>query len=55
MLFGVIAVMTGGFGGAHESKSAEPDRDVEALLPCFAIKSRALARIDDVVLILNVS
>ena len=54
MLFGVMAVMTGGFGGAHESRSAEPERDVEALLPCFAIIRRALARIEDVVLILKV-
>lgn len=46
--------MTGGFGGTQERRSADPDRDVEALLPCFPIISRALARMDDVVLILKV-
>jgi hypothetical protein len=54
MVDGAIAVMTGGFGGAQESKSAEPERDVEALLPCLAIIRREEARIEDVVLILKV-
>lgn len=49
-----MAVMTGGFGGVQDSRSAEPERDVEALLPCFAIKRRELARIEDVVDMLNV-
>jgi len=46
--------MTGGLGGAQERRSAEPDRDVEALLPCLAIMSSDEARMDDVVLMLNV-
>ena len=54
MVLGAMAVMTGAFGGTQDSRSAEPDRDVEALFPCFAIMRRALARIDDVVLMLNV-
>ena len=54
MVLGATAVMTGGFGGAQERRSAEPDRDVEALLPCFAIMRRALAKMEDVVLMLNV-
>lgn len=49
-----MAVMTGGLGGAHDNRSAEPERDVEALLPCFAIMRRDEARIDEVVLMLNV-
>jgi hypothetical protein len=46
--------MTGGLGGAHERRSAEPERDVEALLPCLAIIRREEAKIEDVVLMLKV-
>jgi hypothetical protein len=46
--------MMGGFGGAQESRSAEPERDVEALLPCLAIMRREEARIEEVVLMLKV-
>ena len=35
-------------------RSAEPDLDVEALLPCLAIKRRDEARMEEVVEILNV-
>ena len=49
MVLGATAVIIGAFGGAHAKRSAEPERDVEALLPCFATISRALARMDDVV------
>ena len=54
MVLGAMAVMTGGFGGAQDRRSAEPERDVDALFPCFAIIRRALARMDDVVLMLKV-
>lgn len=54
MVLGAMAVMTGGLGGAQDRRSAEPERDVDALLPCFAIMSRALARMDEVVLMLKV-
>lgn len=54
MVFGAIAVMTGGFGGVQAKRSAEPERDVDALFPCLAIMRRALARIEEVVLMLKV-
>jgi len=54
MVLGATAAITGGFGGMQESRSAEPERDVDALFPCLAIMRRALARMDDVVLILKV-
>lgn len=50
----MTAVMTGGFGGAQERRSAEPDRDVEALLPCLAIRRSDEARMLDVVDMLKV-
>ena len=34
--------------------SAEPDFEVEARLPCFAMRRRDEARMEEVVLILNV-
>jgi hypothetical protein len=46
--------MTGGVGSMHASKSADPERDVEALLPCLAIIRRDEARMEEVVLMLNV-
>lgn len=54
MVLGAMAVMTGGFGGAQERRSAEPDRDVEALLPCLAIMRREEANMEEVVLMLKV-
>jgi hypothetical protein len=36
------------------SRSAEPDLEVEALLPCLAIKSRLEARMEEVVEMLKV-
>ena len=49
-----MAVITGGLGGVQDSKSADPERDVEALFPCFATMSKEDARMDEVVLMLNV-
>ena len=49
-----MAVITGGFGGAQDRRSAEPERDVEALLPCFAIMRSDEARMEEVVLMLKV-
>lgn len=54
MVLGAMAVMTGGFGGAHDSRSAEPERDVDALFPCFAIMRSEEARMEEVVLMLKV-
>jgi len=36
------------------SRSAEPDLEVDALLPCLAIRRRLEARMDEVVLMLKV-
>jgi hypothetical protein len=54
IVLGATAVIIGAFGGVQAKRSAEPERDVEALLPCFATMSKALARIDDVVEMLKV-
>lgn len=54
MVSGVVAVITGAVGDVDASRSAEPDFEVEALLPCFATRRRDEARIEAVVLILNV-
>ena len=51
---GVTASILGGVGGAQASKSAEPERDVLARLPCFAIRRREDAKMDEVVLMLKV-
>ena len=51
---GVILARSGALLGIFWSKSADPDFDVEALLPCFAIMSRADVTIDAVVLMLKV-
>ena len=44
----VVDAMTGA-GLAASSKSAEPDFEVEALLPCFAMRRRDEAIMEDVV------
>ena len=49
-----VAAMTGGLGACW-SKSAEPDMEVEELLPCLAIMRRADAMIEEVVEMLKVS
>ncbi len=54
MVRGATAVMIGDVGGAQANRSADPDRDVEALLPCLATMRSALARIEDVVEMLKV-
>lgn len=46
--------MTGALGGAQDKRSAEPERDVDALFPCFATMRSALARMDEVVDMLKV-
>jgi hypothetical protein len=48
-LWAVVAAMTGARGGACWRRSAEPDREVEELLPCLAIMRRAEAMIEAVV------
>jgi hypothetical protein len=53
MLAAVVAAITGALGACW-SKSADPDRDVDELLPCFAITSNADAMIEDVVEMLKV-
>ena len=45
---------TGAEGFVLWSKSAEPDFDVEALLPCLAMRSSEDAITEDVVLMLKV-
>jgi hypothetical protein len=47
-------VITGGFGGAQERRSAEPDREVDARLPCFPIMRREEASMLEVVEMLKV-
>ena len=49
----VVALITGGLG-ARCKRSAEPERDVEELLPCLAIIRMELATIEDVVEMLKV-
>ena len=51
---GVTALIFGGVGGAHERRSADPDRDVLARLPCLAMSRRQEARMEEVVLMLKV-
>ena len=46
--------MMGGFGVACWSRSAEPEREVELLLPCFATMRRELATMEEVVEMLKV-
>ena len=47
-------MITGAFGGAQDRMSADPEREVEALLPCLPIMRSEEARIEDVVEMLNV-
>jgi len=54
MVSGVTAIRCGAVGRVQLSKSAEPDFDVEARLPCLLKSKRDEARIDDVVEILKV-
>jgi len=51
---GLIAEILGGVGRAQARRSAEPDFEVEARLPCLAINRREDERIDAVVLMLKV-
>jgi len=48
MLVSVVEEITGA-GEAARRRSADPERDVEALLPCLAIMRRGEAIIEDVV------
>jgi hypothetical protein len=50
----VTAEMFGGLGGTQERRSADPERDVEALLPCFPMSRREDARMLEVVDMLKV-
>lgn len=54
MVLGVTARRFGGAGSVQLSKSAEPDFEVEARLPCLLSRRREEPRIDDVVEMLNV-
>lgn len=45
---------TGAVGSVLESRSAEPDLEVEARLPCLAIRRSEEARMELVVLMLKV-
>ena len=47
-------MICGGVGRMQERRSAEPDREVDALFPCLAIMRRDEARIEAVVEMLNV-
>lgn len=49
----MVALITGGLG-ARWSRSAEPDNEVEELLPCLAIMRRELATMEEVVEMLKV-
>lgn len=51
---GVIRAKGADRGVMHINRSADPDFDVEARLPCFPICSSVDARIDDVVEMLKV-
>jgi len=50
----VMALICGGVEGMQERRSADPDREVDALFPCLAIMRRDEARIEAVVEMLNV-
>lgn len=54
MVSGVTASRFGAIGVVHLRRSADPDLEVEALLPCLLIRSNDDARIEDVVEILKV-
>lgn len=51
---GVTAEITGGLGGTQARRSADPERDVDALLPCFPTSRREDARMLEVVEMLKV-
>ena len=54
MVDGDTADRFGAVGSVEESKSAEPDFEVEARFPCLPRRSKDDARIDDVVDMLKV-
>jgi hypothetical protein len=54
MLSGVTAIRFGAVGNVQLSRSADPDFEVEALLPCLLRRRREEAKIDEVVEMLNV-
>lgn len=54
MVSGVTAIKLGAVGCVEVSRSAEPDLDVEARLPCLLKSRREEARMDDVVEMLKV-
>jgi hypothetical protein len=54
MVSGVTAVRFGALGSMALSKSAEPDLEVDARLPCLLSKRRDEARMEEVVEILKV-
>ena len=49
----MVALITGGLGALCR-RSADPERDVDELLPCLAIMRMELATIDEVVEMLKV-
>lgn len=53
-MVGVTAEITGDLGTTQERRSADPDLEVEALLPCLAMSRSEEARILDVVDMLKV-
>jgi adenosine deaminase len=54
ILLGVTATRLGAVGKVAYSRSAEPDFEVEARLPCLLKRRREEARMDDVVEMLKV-
>lgn len=54
MVDGVIRLSCAGVGRIVMRRSADPDFEVEARLPCLAIRSSEEARMDEVVDMLNV-
>jgi hypothetical protein len=54
MVSGVIAIRFGAVGKVQLSKSAEPDLEVEARLPCLLKRSSDEAKIEEVVEMLKV-
>ena len=51
---GVTADIWGGLGGTQARRSAEPERDVEALFPCLPMSRSEEARMLEVVEMLKV-
>lgn len=54
MVSGLTFDIWGAWGCIQFRRSADPDLEVDALLPCLAMRSRLDARIDDVVEMLKV-